>query len=73
MPDVKPKEKQSDYIKRCVPVVMKENGGDQKAALGKCYGMYKQAKKHKQSKGCIDCEPSWDEFELPGGFYIDLD
>lgn len=73
MPDVKPNEKQSDYMSRCMPIVMKENGGNQKAAAGKCLGMYKQHKKHKKSMGCEDCEPVWDEVEFPGGFYISLD
>jgi hypothetical protein len=36
-------EKKADYVKRCVPVVMKE-GRTQKQALGKCYGMAKKKK-----------------------------
>ena len=62
MPSVKPKEKQSDYINRCVPYVMKHEGLTQQQALGKCYGMYRQHKKHKQSKGETDCEPCWEEY-----------
>jgi hypothetical protein len=44
MPDVKPNEKQSEFISRCVKEVMNE-GKPQKEALGKCYGIYRQAKK----------------------------
>jgi hypothetical protein len=39
MPGVKKGEKRSEYVKRCVPEVMKE-GRDQKAAVGKCMGMF---------------------------------
>ena len=64
MPDVKPSEKHdkkglNHYLARCVPVVMKENGGNQKAALGKCYGMYRQSKKRKKAKGDLS-EPNFE-------------
>ena len=39
MPSVKKGEKRNDYVGRCVPEVMKEGKG-QKAAVGKCEGMY---------------------------------
>jgi len=39
MPDVREGEDRSSYMARCVPQVMKE-GLDQKAAVGKCEGMY---------------------------------
>ena len=39
MPKVKPGEKRSEYVARCVPEVMGE-GKDQKAAVGKCEGMF---------------------------------
>ena len=44
MPQPKEGEKQSDYISRCVKQVMAE-GATQEQALGKCYGMFRQAKK----------------------------
>lgn len=44
MPKVKPKEKQSDYVDRCVSYVMKNEGLIRKQALGKCYGMYRHKK-----------------------------
>lgn len=44
MPKPKPGESEKDYVARCVPVVMGE-GATQEQALGKCYGMYKNAKK----------------------------
>jgi hypothetical protein len=37
-------EKKSHYIARCVKEVMSE-GADQKAALGKCCGMFEEHKK----------------------------
>jgi Ribonuclease G/E len=39
MPSVKEGETRDEYMERCVPVVMKE-GLDNKAAVGKCEGMY---------------------------------
>jgi hypothetical protein len=39
MPAVKKGEKRNDYVSRCIPTVMKE-GKDQKAAVGKCEGMF---------------------------------
>jgi hypothetical protein len=52
MPSVKPGESRSDYVARCVPVCMKE-GLDQKAAVGKCEGMYTSKRKaaRKRAKG----------------------
>jgi GMP synthase-like glutamine amidotransferase len=41
MPSIKPNENKEDWIKRCVPVVMKE-GKTQKQALGQCYGMWRE-------------------------------
>jgi len=53
MPSVKPNEKQSDYISRCVSYCMDKEGLDQKAAVGKCYGLWKQHLKNKKAKGEI--------------------
>ena len=39
MPKPNPGESKSEYVSRCVKVVMGE-GADQQAALGKCYGMW---------------------------------
>ena len=47
MPAVKPGESEKSYISRCVPYVMKE-GKTKEQALGKCYGMYRQARKKKR-------------------------
>lgn len=41
MPSVNKGESQESYIHRCIPIVMKENGGNQKTAVGKCAGMYR--------------------------------
>ena len=50
MPTVKKGEKRNDYVKRAVPVMMKE-GLSQKAAVGKAEGMYSQhQKKSKRGK-----------------------
>ncbi len=52
MPAVRKGEKESDYVPRCVKYVIDNEGLDQKAALGKCYGMYKQHQKNqKKTKG----------------------
>ena len=48
MPSVKKGEKQSSYMKRCVPAV-KAEGKSQKAAVGQCAGMYRS--KWTASKG----------------------
>ena len=44
MPEVKSGESRESYMKRCVPIVMKE-GLDSKAAVGKCEGMFNSAQK----------------------------
>jgi hypothetical protein len=44
MPTPKAGESEKDYVARCVPVVMRE-GKTQEQALGKCYGMYRNAVK----------------------------
>ena len=67
MPKIKPKEKESDYVSRCVSYVMKNEGLSQKAAVGKCFGMYKQSKKKKQTKGDAS-EPNFDDEQ----FIIDI-
>ena len=56
MPSINPNESEQKYISRCVKFVMEHENLSQKAALGKCYGMYKQ---HKKAKG--NEEPEWDE------------
>jgi hypothetical protein len=45
MPTPRPNESESDYVSRCVPYVMKNEGATQDQALGKCYGMYRNYKK----------------------------
>lgn len=44
MPKPNPKESRNEFVKRCIPIVMEE-GSDQKAAVGKCEGMYTQHQK----------------------------
>jgi hypothetical protein len=46
MPNPKSGESESEFVGRCVPIVMQE-GADQQSALGKCYGIYRNAKKSK--------------------------
>ena len=49
--ELKDKKGQSHYVSRCVEFVMNENPKmTQSQALGRCYGMYESAKKHKQSQ-----------------------
>ena len=47
MPKVKKGETRSEYTKRCIPEVIRE-GKSQKAAVGKCEGMFTHAKKKKE-------------------------
>ena len=47
MPRVKRGEKRSGYLGRCITEVMKEGKG-QKAAVGKCEGMYDFKRKGKK-------------------------
>ncbi len=49
MPDVNPNETESEYVSRCVPIVMAE-GKTQDQALGQCYGMYREAEGHRKAK-----------------------
>ncbi len=51
MPSVKPNEKRSEYVSRCIAFVTKEEGLDSKQAAGKCFGLWKQHLKNKRSKG----------------------
>lgn len=44
MPKPRSGESEGDFVARCVPIVMGE-GSTQKQALGKCYGLYRNAKK----------------------------
>jgi len=53
MPTPNENESQADYVKRCVPIVMKE-GADQKAALGKCYGMWDSHQTKKLAKSALE-------------------
>jgi hypothetical protein len=46
MPSVKRNESSKSYLSRCIPIVKKE-GSTQKAAVGKCYGLYKSKWKAK--------------------------
>lgn len=49
MPSVKRGESQSNYMKRCVPMVMAE-GKKNKAAVGQCMGMFKSKWQANKSK-----------------------
>jgi len=50
MPSVNPNESRSDYVARCIPVVMKE-GHTKEQAVGKCEGMYTSHKKTARKRG----------------------
>jgi len=45
IPEIKKGESRSDYLKRCIPYCMNNEGLDEKAAAGKCEGMYDQHQK----------------------------
>jgi len=49
MPEPGKGEKQNEFIGRCVKFVMDEGETDNKAALGKCYGIFRQAHKKSES------------------------
>jgi len=44
MPNPKKGESEQDFVSRCIPIVLAE-GATQEQAAGKCYGMYRSAKK----------------------------
>jgi hypothetical protein len=52
MPNPGKNEKQSEFISRCVPILMDE-GKTQNQALGQCYGVWKQAKKKANSTALL--------------------
>lgn len=54
MPSVKKNEKQGHYMKRCVPMLIKE-GKNQDQAVAQCLNMFREKWKAKGS------EPEWDE------------
>ena len=47
-PAIKPNESEDDYVARCIPWVVSNEGLTGKQAAGKCHGMY-QGKEHKKS------------------------
>lgn len=50
MPTPKRNEKRSDFVSRCIPIVLEDGTAeDQKQAAAVCYSMYKQAKEKKMS------------------------
>ena len=49
MPDPKPGESEQEFVSRCVPIVIHE-GATKDQALGKCYGMFRNAKKEEGRK-----------------------
>ena len=54
MPTVKSGESEKNYIARCIPYVMDNEGLDQKQAAGKCYGMFRNARKSQYIQKAID-------------------
>ena len=54
MPEPKKNETKQKYISRCIAYCVKNEGLSQKAATGKCYGMWEQ--KHGKKKDL----PEWD-------------
>jgi phage head maturation protease len=50
MPTPRPNEKRSDFVSRCIPIVLDDGTAeDNKQAAAVCYSMYKQAKEKKMS------------------------
>ena len=54
MPEPEKDESQKDFIGRCVKYVMDEGETDNKAALGKCYGIWRQAHKNESIDKVIE-------------------
>jgi hypothetical protein len=40
MPKPLPNETKEEYIPRCIEYIVKNEGAEQKAAVGKCYGLW---------------------------------
>lgn len=83
MPDVKPGENEKDFLARCIPIVIRE-GATKEQAAGKCYGIYRNAKKDinnkivKVSKGLLNvCKSigmlATDDIALKQGTQIELE
>jgi len=51
MPAVKPNESRNDYVSRCIPYVIKNEGATQEQAVGKCEGMYTSKKITARKRG----------------------
>ena len=49
MPEPEKDEEKDHYISRCIKEVMDEGETDNKAAAGKCYGMWRQAHKNSEA------------------------
>jgi len=56
MPDHKKGESRKDWMKRCVPYVIKKEGLSQKRAAGRCGGMYDSWKKKQRKKQHSDLQ-----------------
>ncbi len=69
-PSVKAGESQDDYVSRCIPYVMKNEGLDQKQASGKCFGMYRGHTQKRIDLGLGDFGENEDaqNFEIVGKF-----
>ena len=39
-PEIKPNESETDYVSRCIPWIINNEGLTGKQAAGKCHGMY---------------------------------
>jgi len=79
MPSIKKGESRSDYVARCVPYCMKNEGLDEKSAVGKCEGMYDQHKKTVKQNNNEFLEFSFEikfekisEYEIDGHKWTDV-
>lgn len=72
MPNVTKDDTKESFLKKCFHAT-KQEGKPESQRVAQCLNMWKEAKKHKESKGCFDCMPCWEEFEKSGGFYITLE
>jgi hypothetical protein len=59
-----------EFLRKCFEATKKE-GKPREQQIAQCLNMWKQGVKHKKSKGCQDCEPTWEELD-GDGYYIEL-
>ncbi len=69
-PEIKPNESETDYVSRCIPWLINNEGLSQEQAAGKCFGIFRNKKMEKfeenTNKYSLDVYNSPDDFVLDG-------